>query len=95
MKRWEIADILREILRVCGERIRVEMVWLKGATEHSSIEDGMYKIVIRATLDEAALACLKPLNEKYGLKMEQEHGLWVFTKAATDAEKVASSASAV
>ena len=95
MKRWEIVDILREILRVCGARIKVEMVWLKGATEHASIDDGMYKIVMKATMDEGALACLKPLNEKYGLKMEQENGLWVFTKAASAAEKVASSASAV
>ena len=95
MKRWEIVDILREILRVCGERINVEMVWLRGVDEQLTIDDEKYQIVMRAALDEAAIACLKPLNEKYGLNMRKEHGLWTFTKRANNAEKVASSASAI
>ena len=95
MKRWEIVDILREILRVCGDRINVEMVWLKGVDEQSTIDDGKYQIVMKATFDQAALACLKPLNEKYGLKMRKEDGLWTFTKGTDNAEKLASSASAV
>jgi hypothetical protein len=95
MKRWEIVDILREILRVCGDKIKVEMVWLKGETVHAGIDDGKYQIVMSAIFDEAALACIRPLNEKYGLKMKQEHGLWVFTKGTNGSERVISSASAV
>ena len=94
MKRWEILDILREILRICGDKIKVEMVWLKGETVHAGIDDGKYQIVMSAIFDEAALACIKPLNEKYGLKMKQEHGLWIFTKGAGGSEKIVSSASA-
>ena len=95
MKRWEIVDLLREILRVCGDKIRVEMVWLKGEIEHAGIDDANYQIVVRAVFDEAALACIKPLNEKYGLKMKQERGLWIFTKGANGSERVVASASAV
>ena len=95
MKRWEIVDILREILRVCEDKIKVEMVWLKGETVHAGIDDGKYQIVISAIFDEAAIACIKPLNEKYGLKMKQERGLWIFTKGTNGSEKFISSASAV
>ena len=95
MKRWEIVDILREILRVCGDKIKVEMVWLKGETDHAGIDNGKYQIVMRAVFDEAALACIKPLNEKYGLKMKQERDLWIFTKEANGSERVVASASAV
>jgi len=95
MKRWEIVDILREILRVCGDKIKVEMVWLKGETDHAGIDNGKYQIVMRAVFDEAALACIKPLNEKYGLKMKQERGLWIFTKGANGFERVVASANAV
>ena len=95
MKRWEIIDILREILRVCGHRIKVEMVWLKGVPERSGIDNGEYQIVMRATFDEEALACVTPINEKYGLKMRQEDGLWIFTKEKNGSERVAPSASAV
>ena len=95
MKRWEIVDILREILRICGDKIKVEMVWLKGETDRAGIDDGKYQIVMRAVFDEAALACIKPLNEKYGLKMKQERDLWIFTKEANGSERVVASASAV
>ena len=95
MKRWEIVDILREILRICGDKIKVEMVWLKGENDHAGIDDGKYQIVMRAVFDEAALACIKPLNEKYGLKMKQERGFWVFTKGANGSESVVASASAI
>ena len=95
MKRWEIIDILREILRVCGDKIKVEMVWLKGENDHAGIDDGKYQIVMRAIFDEAALACIKPLNEKYGLKMKQEDGLWIFTKRTNGSEMLVSSASSV
>jgi len=95
MKRWEIVDILREILRVCGDKIKVEMVWLKGETDHAGIDDGKYQIVMRAVFDEAALACIEPLNEKYGLKMKQEAGLWIFTKGTNGSEWLVSSAGSV
>ena len=95
MKRWEIVDILREILRVCGDKIKVEMVWLKGETVHTGIDYGKYQIVMSAIFDEDALACIKPLNEKYGLKMKQERGLWIFTKGANGSEKFISSTNAV
>ena len=95
MKRWEIIDILREILRVCGPRIDVKMVWLKGVSEHAGIDNGTYQIVMRATFDEEAIACVAPINEKYGLKMTQENGLWIFTKGENGSERVAPSASAV
>ncbi len=95
MKRWEIIDILREILRICGDKIKVEMVWLKGDTDHAGIDDGRYQIVMRAVFDDAALACIKPLNEKYGMKMKQEDGLWIFTKRTNGSERVLASASAI
>jgi hypothetical protein len=95
MKRWEIIDILREILRVCGPHIDVKMVWLKGMPERAGIDNGTYQIVLRATLDEEAIACVAPINEKYGLKMTQEDGLWIFTKGENGSERVAPSASAV
>ncbi len=62
MKRWEIIDILREILRVCGPRINVEMVWLKGVPELAGIDNGKYQIVMRAIFDEEALACVGPIT---------------------------------
>ncbi len=95
MKRWEIIDILREILRVCGPHIDVKMVWLKGVPEHAGIENGTYKIVMRGTFDEEAIACVGPVNEKYGLKMTQDDGLWIFTKRENGSERVALSASAI
>jgi hypothetical protein len=94
MKRWEIIDILKEIMRACGAYINVEMVWLKGIPEGAGLTNGTYQIVIRATFDEEALACVEPINEKYGLKMEQDNDLWVFTKKRNGSEKVAPSASA-
>lgn len=94
MKRWEIIDILREILRACGPHIIVEMVWLKGVPESAGIGNGTYQIVIRATFDEEALSCIEPIIEKYGLKMTQDDGLWVFTKKENGSETVAASASA-
>ena len=95
MKRWEIVDILREILRVCGHTIKVEMIWLKGMPESNGIEDGKYQIVMRAKFDKEAIACLLPLNERYGLKMWQEGNLWIFTKGENGSKRVAPSASAV
>ncbi len=95
MKRWEIIDILREILRVCGPKIDVKMVWLKGVPEQAGIDKGVYQIVMRANLDKEALACVEPINEKYGLKMKQENDLWIFTKGENGSERVAPSASAV
>ena len=94
MKRWEIVDILREILRVCGHVIKVEMIWLKGNPEGDGIEDGKYQIVMRAKFDEDAIACLQPINKKYGLKMREEQGLWIFTKKANGSKRVVPSASA-
>jgi len=95
MKRWEIIDILREILRVCGPKINVRMVWLKGVPEKAGIDNGSYQIVIKATLDEEALACVQPINTKYGLKMTQKDDLWIFTKRENGSETVTTSASAV
>jgi hypothetical protein len=94
MKRWEIIDILREILRVCGPHINVEMVWLKGIPESAGIGNGTYQIVMRAVFDEEGLACVGPINEKFGLKMEQDNGSWIFTKKENGSEKVTKSASA-
>ena len=95
MKRWEIVDILREILRVCGDKIKVDMVWLKGETDHAGIDDGKYQIVMRAIFDKDAVACLLPINEKHGLEMKQEDGLWIFTKEENGSKRVAPSPSAV
>jgi hypothetical protein len=95
MKRWEIIDILREILRACGNCINVEMVWLRGIPEQAGIDNGTYQIVMRAKFDEVALACVTPISEKYGLKMEQEDGLWIFTKEENGSETVAPSANAI
>jgi hypothetical protein len=95
MKRGEIIDILREILRACGPHIDVKMVWLKGVPEQAGIETGVYQIVMRATFDEEAIACVEPVNEKHRLKMKQEDGLWIFTKGENGSERVAPSASAV
>ncbi len=94
MKRWEIIDILREILRVCGPHIDVKMVWLKGVPEHAGIENGTYQIVIRATFDEEAIVCVEPIIEKYGLKMSQDDGLWIFTKGENGSKRLATSACA-
>ena len=94
MKRWEIIDILREILRVCGSLINVEMVWLKGVPESAGIGNGTYQIVMRATFTKEALACVKPVMEKYELKVERDDGLWIFTKKEDGSEKLAQSASA-
>jgi hypothetical protein len=94
MKRWEIIDILREILRVCGPHINVEMVWLKGIPENAGINNGKYQILMRATFDDEALACVEPIKEKYGLKMTRDDGLWIFTKKENGSERVAPSASA-
>jgi hypothetical protein len=80
MKRWEIVDILKEILAVCGHAVKVEMVWLKGTPEKATIDNGHYEIIMRATLDDKALACIAPINKKYGLQMQQKGDLWVFTK---------------
>jgi hypothetical protein len=95
MKRWEIIDILREILRVCGDKIKVEMVWLKGETKHAGIDDDKFQIVMSAIFDEAAIACIKPITEKYGLKMKHERGFWVFIKEANGSERIIQSASSV
>jgi hypothetical protein len=94
MKRWEIIDVLREILRVCGPHINVEMVWLKGMPESAGIDNGVYQIVMRANFDKEALACVEPINEKYRLKMERDDDLWIFTKQENGSTKVAPSASA-
>jgi hypothetical protein len=94
MKRWEIIDILREILRACGPHINVEMVWLKGIPESAGIGNSTYQIVMRATFDEEALSCVEPVLEKYGLKMTRDDGLWIFTKKENGSETVAASASA-
>jgi hypothetical protein len=94
MKRGDIIDVLREILRVCGPHVNVEMVWLRGIPESAGISNETYQIVMRAVFDEEALACVEPINEKYGLKMEQDNGLWIFTKKENGSEKVAPSTSA-
>ena len=90
----EIIDILREILRICGPHIEVEMVWLKGIPESAGIDNGTYQIVMRATFDKVALACVEPIKAKYGLEMTQNDGLWIFTKKENGSETVAQSANA-
>jgi hypothetical protein len=56
------------------------MVWLKGIPKKAGIDNGRYEIVIRATFDDNALACVAPINKKYGLKMKQKGDLWIFSK---------------
>jgi len=80
MKRWGIIDILKEILRACGNLIDVEMVWLRGIPENAGIDNGKYEIVIRAKFDNRALACVTPVNERFRLKMRQEDDLWIFSR---------------
>ncbi len=74
--------------------MNVEMVWLKGVPESAGIGNGKYQIVMRATFTERALGCVEPIVEKYGLKMEQDDGFWIFTKKGNGSQKIAASTSA-
>ena len=87
MMRWEILEFLKEVLRLCGDELVVEMVWLRGL-ESEPLNDDAYQLVLKAILDEAAIECLKPIVQRFGMRMKQEDGNWVFTKSKNSSKRV-------
>jgi hypothetical protein len=80
MKRWEIVDFLKEILRACGESIAFEMILVKGEGS-MAIDEGNFKLLWKAQLDEITLKCVEDVAKKFNVDMKEENGLWVFGKA--------------
>jgi hypothetical protein len=82
MKRWEIVDFLKEILKVCGESIAFEMMLMKSAGS-SAIEEGNFKLVLKTQFDKTTLQCVEEVAKKFNVEMKQENNLWTFEKSNT------------
>ena len=80
VKRKEVVEFLKEILRECGELFVIEMIWLRNTEPEASPENSKYQLVIKAKLDRHAVECIKPIADRYGLEMDKQEDLWVFAK---------------
>ena len=81
MKRWEIVDFLKEILKACGESIAFEMLLVKSEGS-MAIHEGNFKLVWKAQFDEITLKCVEDVAKKFNVDMKKENDLWVFGKAS-------------
>jgi hypothetical protein len=91
VKRLEALQFLREILKVCGESIIVEMAWLRKITKSSDGEDENYQLVIQATLKEEDLKCIRPITAKFGVEMKLQGEIWIFSKKISNPENFSAS----
>ncbi len=82
MKRAELIDFLKEVLRVCGESIIMEMIWLKrnssGDSPYYQGED--YSLVVHTGSNLSNNECLNEINERFGTKVRKQGEFWVFSK---------------
>jgi hypothetical protein len=80
LKRSELVEFLKEVLRVCGESIAMEMVWLNKTESVASSEDENYQLFIKLSSGTLDQECLNRAIEKFGLKMRKEGELWIFSR---------------
>ena len=73
-------EFLREVLRVCGESIIMEMVWLNKTSADSVTEEANYQLIIKSSSELSGEECLSQIIERYGLKMEKQNYFWVFSR---------------
>jgi hypothetical protein len=74
-------EFLKEVLRVCGESIIMEMVWLDKISAGSKADQENYQLVIKSRNELSGQEHLTKIIEKYGLKMEkQDDTLWFFSR---------------
>jgi hypothetical protein len=95
VKRLEVLGFLKEVLRVCGESILIEMAWLRKITQASNCEDENYQLVIRAILKEEDLKCVRPIAAKFGMEMKQHGEIWIFSKNMSSPENFSASTCSV
>ncbi|MGA3058927.1 MAG: hypothetical protein ABSD92_01010 [Candidatus Bathyarchaeia archaeon] len=79
MKRSDLMKFLKEVLRVCGESIIMEMVWLNKTSSDSVTKEEDYQLVIKSSIELSDQECLNQIIEKNGLKMKKQGDLWVFS----------------
>lgn len=89
MKRSELVEFLRDVLRVCGESVQMEVVWLK-KTEGLAFDDDDYELFVKSSSGTMDHACLVPLLEKFGMKVEKQGDVWVFQKKRQMSRRAAS-----
>ncbi len=82
MKRADLIDFLKEVLRVCGESIIMEMIWLKkNSPKDNSEEQGEdYHLVVHTSSNLSDIECLNEVNERFGTKMGKHGNFWVFSE---------------
>lgn len=79
MKRQDLMEFLKEVLRVCGDLNLIEMVWVKKADSIKSQKQDDYQLVIKSTSSLDQEECLTQVNEKFRMKMEKQGDLWLFS----------------
>jgi hypothetical protein len=67
--------ILKTILKECGPTLKIDFAILR--KEKSSNDE--CEIVIKAILSKQDREQLKPILEKYGVKMQKQNDLWIFS----------------
>jgi hypothetical protein len=81
LKRQDLVEFLKEVLRVCGDSIIMEMVWLDKISAGSKADKENYQLVIKSRNELSGQEHLTKIIEKYGLKMEkQDDNLWFFSR---------------
>jgi hypothetical protein len=80
LKRVDIMDFLNEVLRVCGESVTMDIVWLKKTETAISAEEADYQLVVKSSRGLSDEECLNQIVEKFGMKMEKQGEFWIFSK---------------
>jgi hypothetical protein len=79
LKRQDLMEFLKEVLRVCSDLNLIEMVWVKKADSIKSQKQDDYQLVIKSTSSLDQEECLTQVNEKFRMKMEKQGDLWLFS----------------
>ena len=79
MNREELTDFLKEVLHACGESISIDIVWLEKIKTTSGLEEE-YQLLIKSDVDLQKQDCIKPIIDKYGLKLARQGFFWVLSE---------------
>jgi hypothetical protein len=80
LKRLELIEFLKEVLRVCGESIAMEIVWLNKTESAVSSGDENYQLVVKSSSGRLDQDCLNRIVQKFGMKVRKEGELWIFSR---------------
>jgi hypothetical protein len=78
--RVELISFLKEVLRVCGESVTIEIARLEKISSTVNTQDEDFQLVLGSGSDLPKMKCLNQVVEKFGMKMEKQGEFWIFSK---------------